>query len=78
MYSKIIILGAMTWLFYIKNHIIVRGIIMRLKCMYSPTCPKQAAKGNTKMACLRLVRGGVLTLGEYPNHVNSSILPTKI
>ena len=24
-------------------------------CMYSPTCLKQAAKGNTKIACLRQV-----------------------
>ena len=33
---------------------------------YSPTCLKQAAKGNTKIACLRqglLNRGYVLTLG---------------
>ena len=32
--AKKIILGAMTWTCYIENRIIMRRIIMRLKCMY--------------------------------------------
>ena len=31
-YSKIIILGAMTWPCYIENSLIMRRVIMRLNC----------------------------------------------